>query len=373
MRLLLLLLLAVPCAAEEIPLSEVLATDIPGTQDFIEAERHLWEKSWGEWYANSRSLRVINALHAECYNAPERGAGSAVILPGSPNEALSHAIALLTDKVPPPPVRAREEHSLFFFAYPLSMSSLDIQSISKTPGLVRLTYAIKTEDSPHSTSPRFALIPLGKASAGELRVDLEHAGPNHFAQFVCKPTTATVLAEKVTIPLSSIFAYRMPHTQSIEGTDFKEAEASSIRTIQDSLNGYGNKDTVFLVTGDIRAAILEAAKVFAGSAEPRELFFPTDFVWAVFYARSGSTYVQVISVADEGKEVQLIFQQTTHSSANSTSHLAFIPIGKRPPGDLRISVREAPAIGEDGLAPKRDRKGRREVSGSATFTVDHQR
>lgn len=143
------------------------------------------------------------------------------------------------------------------------------------------------------------------------------------------------------IPLKSIWALDMPGTQDIRELDPRETkEQTAITKIASALMGRRerkeNLGSCFLVSGEGKDALKNAAALFAGNAPPSKRVAAGEKVSLVFYACSAPGYVHLHSVSKEAGVVTIKYQVVMHQSLEVTSHFALIPLGKLSPGNLKI-------------------------------------
>jgi len=149
-----------------------------------------------------------------------------------------------------------------------------------------------------------------------------------------------------TVPLKEIWALRMPNTRDIRKLDPpKQPNAdTAISRINEILvinSSRGIKSgKCFLVLGDGKQALLNAADILAGkktipktmpSGEPLTLFF---------YSQPAPGYVHIDSARREESALKLNYKVIVHQTAESTVHFALVPIGKLLAGKFKVDINE---------------------------------
>jgi hypothetical protein len=176
MRLLLLLLMAVPCAAEEIPLSEVWGFQTPGTKNIsaldpdsrgVTLPGELPTKAV-ERFRGSLVQRIASSL------ARERTIDRAFVVNGIGKEALQSAADVLLGKaVPLETIQPNEPFTVVAFST-LASDSIRLRAVdlSKNRHLITLTYSIEPRQTMNLTSS-YVLIPIeGGTEAGDFSIEI---------------------------------------------------------------------------------------------------------------------------------------------------------------------------------------------------------
>jgi hypothetical protein len=187
MRLLMLLLLAVPCAAEEIPLSEIWSNGMPGTNWF-----RLKVKDLPRDHPARRALLDIDR---KLGYLGDKEAGSAFVVEGVGLDA----ILALSERLAEKPISANYPKGrpvcAVFYAH-AGRAKVQINSVTKTGGGVDIVYSeIKHQGEAINLGlPHFvALIPLGEIETDEFQVKITTKDGKHPGQDarVCKPSMLT--------------------------------------------------------------------------------------------------------------------------------------------------------------------------------------
>lgn len=164
--------------AEEIPLKDIWALDMPGTGDINElAPRKTTEET-----PVSRITRKLLS------RSPKEVASKCFIVAGVDAKALRAAEDVLCGDNPPlESVPADKEVTLVFYNIP-APGYVHLKSVSKSDGKVTVPYEVVMHAQANVTA-HFALIPLGKLPAGKLSVEITQVtniDPKDAARAVCK-------------------------------------------------------------------------------------------------------------------------------------------------------------------------------------------
>jgi hypothetical protein len=180
-------------------------------------------------------------------------------------------------------------------------------------------------------------------------------------------TAVTALAktdgqpEKQEIPLKDIWAIRMPGTRNLydlEPDKFgpsvrKLSSAEQIKIAEKSLitkalrpleyNKPGQSALqAFTVPGIGADALREAAAVLSGTKKPQTLFLPNSDLSIVFFSHSFSYYVHLDKVEKQRELIVISYRFVPHDTKEITRHFALIPIGKFPPGKVKVDIKRLP-------------------------------
>ena len=147
--------------AEEIPLKSVWAYDISGTQDVRKLSNEL-SNDFATWLMRRTG---------------EGGkSGKCFVVSGEGEVALQGAANVLLGGAKRPTKLAGKEASLVFYSL-AAPGYVSIDSIEKGGGKITVRFKIATHQESLSTT-HFALIPLGKLSAGKLEVEIVEVDPD---------------------------------------------------------------------------------------------------------------------------------------------------------------------------------------------------
>lgn len=176
-----------------------------------------------------------------------------------------------------------------------------------------------------------------------------------------------------TIPLSDIWAYKMPGTRDIqelepeaygsearslsETEQFERIKKSIIHQIRHSLqlepdsNAQGPKKPgkAFAVVGSGKEALLEAKSILAGRKEPQNTFPANSKLSIVFHSLEAGSYVHLTSVERQGNRIIIHFQFVPHFTAVVSSHFALVPIVDLPTGEIEVQIVQEPMKDEYGI------------------------
>jgi hypothetical protein len=151
MRLLLLLLMAAPCAAEEIPLSEVWSNGMSGTNDIRDLPNYAQSGGNQDVSLEGQLRKLLSGSTNKRQGTPK-----VFLTHGDTAEAIKNAIAYLSGKESKPPAAPS---FAVFYSYEMGGYYVHLQRASVSDKVLTLEYAFV----PHETREvtwHFALIPL---------------------------------------------------------------------------------------------------------------------------------------------------------------------------------------------------------------------
>jgi hypothetical protein len=213
MRLLILLLLAAPCAAEEIPLSEVYSRIIPldevwtlgqrGTKSLQSLEPNFNPQDHlGDIHDLSQHSEVEKLLMGLKIKTRDDEAGKAFVVQGDPTKALEEAANVLAGKKPLQDwAKAGDAYAIF---YALSNNyNIYIESAAQEGSRLILSYKIVTR-SETGLAPYVAMIPFKVPKSGVIDIRLAVSRPQPESLLlrpasasaelvVCKPAIIRIL------------------------------------------------------------------------------------------------------------------------------------------------------------------------------------
>ncbi len=154
--------------AERIPLDRIWALDMPGTQDVQELDprKDVHVKDM------TAVAKICRSIMDRTYRTKERPkAGPCFLVPGEGKEALRNATKVLVDNaLPEKTLPAGEKFSLVFYSHPAPGDAV-LHSVRHSGEHVTVRFQVVTRQSAN-VSVHFALIPLGKLSAGKITVEV---------------------------------------------------------------------------------------------------------------------------------------------------------------------------------------------------------
>jgi hypothetical protein len=197
--------------------------------------------------------------------------------------------------------------------------------------------------------------------------------------------------EAVEIPLKEVWAYQMPGTRDVRDLEpdkfgpqiRKLSSAEQLKKYEKSLtsqvlgqldfNKLGQKaNPGFAVAGIGADALHEAAAVLSEKKKPQTSFPANSYVSVVFFSHQSGYYVHVDKVEQQPGLVVISYQFVPHESRNLTRHFALIPLGKLPPGKVRVDIKRSPMQKKliDAGFKEADRSDESQVAQSFRFTVN---
>lgn len=184
----------------------------------------------------------------------------------------------------------------------------------------------------------------------------------------------------VTIPLDQIWAWEMPGTRDIgqlEPNKPAKVECGPlVGEIRQALSASRVRGTEpragFAVVGTGLDALREAHAVLVEKKQPRDSFPVGSEITVVFFSYQAGSYVHLRHVEQRGNVVEIEYRFVPHETCEVTEHLALVPLGKLPVGDVSVRIVLSP-IGEPSLGPDFLREciewGRRVVCRPFSFSV----
>jgi len=422
LSLLLVFVTAVDEKPVSIPLDQVWAYNMPGTRDcygmdlgdFDQKHRPIPGR---EEFRQMRERAIHEAHRALAVKLPSEQALNGFVIPRKSDlyvlrkASIMMASAMRYEKKGF--VRASfpvgDEMTLCFFSHPSSYY-IHLKEIGRRGTAITVRY----QAVPHYTaesSVHFALIPLGKLSAGEYQVRFEQmrmdqafhdAGfillsPRQKQRTICQPFSFTVFdppvfvteedpdAEK--IPLDQIWALEMPGTKNVRQLQEVPLGLSRVERHRRSLVAQirralrpGNMALVgkspgpiLVVKGTGLEALKETARLLKEMNELKnekepELIQPLDTeLTLVFYAYMCGHYIHLTNVERNENMITVKYRFVTHRTTNMSTHFALIPLGKDLKGNVSVKVVEEPPIDGKGNPGKVTNQTRTKICDSVSF------
>lgn len=354
-----------------IPLSNVWAWKMPGTKPLHPTE----DKPEND--SRSRARRLHERLIAI---SGDGTMPSAFAVRGSGMVAVEDALDILSDRrMPRGYFKTEDEVSIIFYAEGRS-HHVHLEGIERKGLKVLVQYKLVRHLDDSQTSFNYAVIPLGKLPEGSVEVEIlempseEAEGGSNRHPPASKEETARVrpscrftvfrpddrfLAHRreidkqkeTEIPLNKIWALNMPGAKDITELDPRTRAKNSkyisnigrvltIRSTEPEKAG-----PCFLVRGEGKVALENAAKILTGEEVPKQTFPTDEELSLVFYSLAAPGYVHLKSVWQSDRHVEVRYQVVIHQSAEMTVHFALIPLGKPPAGQLSVKTfEESPDI-----------------------------
>ncbi len=162
-------------AVNQIALKDIWAYGMPGTRDIRELEPDKFgpltrKLSTTEQISLSEKSLVNQAISPIRHKTLERSSIPAFAVAGTGVDALREAAAVLSGKKKPQVTFPTNSHvSIVFFSYPYG-AYVHLVKVEQHSGQVVISYRFVPHETAELTR-HFALIPLGKLSPGEVKVD----------------------------------------------------------------------------------------------------------------------------------------------------------------------------------------------------------
>lgn len=356
-----------PTAAAEpvtIPLKDVWAYGMPGTRDLSELEgsqtlvepllEHL-NKTWDV----KRGMAVV----------PVQGEGLPALqqfddatLGKDQPAPIDGATVVKRHRVP---VYSDGPISLVFVTKPTKLQ-VELQSVEWINKRIWIRYRYAPREADEA-APQLALIPMGKLPPASYVVTVErtpmekkHLEAGHeeppqerpdkpsskvsggcFFEVIDKEDAAAA-AKPMSIPLKDIWAYRMPGTRDINELASPKGEESLVETVLKQIRGIRSEDHGMAVLGEGVDALRAFHRIRTEGLSRNQIAFDAP-VSLVFFTKSQGWYVHLMSVekAENSNRFTIRYRFVPHETAESTQHLAVIPLGKLPPGKYTVRVERA--------------------------------
>jgi hypothetical protein len=390
--------------SKEISLSEIWGYNLPGTKDIAGIPFPNQPQGVGQTFAflnRDREHNVEQIRRTLASKPPSDQAMAGFVLPGQPDSASLGGIRsrLIGKPGPYKPAFQEGAFTLVFFSHPLSYYAR-LRKVEREENEITVHYQFEPHTTPESTV-HFALIPLGTLPAGEYHVNYEQIRlerkyrdvgfePVHpeAAEIVCRDFSFTVTGppengtrvesnEGITfIPLRQIWAYEMPGTQdatrlgavkTLEGVWGNEPIDSMSRLFLARFKKREKAGPAFVVDGEGETALKNMVAAF--NSKPKEHFSSNKELTLVFYVHLSSNYVRIDAVERVGNEFVVPYQFITHRTYNMTFHFALVPLGKLPPGEYRIGIKQLPPVNQLGTRVDLGKDYSSNVCHNATFYV----
>jgi hypothetical protein len=222
-----------------IPLDQIWGYNLPGTRDIAGIPFPEKPQGVGQTLAvltREREYNIEQIRIALATKSPSKTAGAGFVLPFKvDSHTLSGVLSPLRGKPNPFQREFPEgEFTLVFFSHPLSYYAR-LRKVEKEGNEITVHYQFEPHTTPEATV-HFALIPLGKLSAGKYHVTYKQEPidkqyreigfePVHpdAAEIVCRDFSFKVGQEReeplqgaIDIPLRDVWGYEMPPTRNVE-------------------------------------------------------------------------------------------------------------------------------------------------------------
>ena len=181
--------------------------------------------------------------------------------------------------------------------------------------------------------------------------------------------------ETIEIPLSEIWAWRMPGTRDIGELETskprKYAYGPLVGEIRRALakprpKGEEAKQGFAVVGTGMEALRKSHAVLVKDGKYQQKLPFGSDISLVFFSYQSGS-YVKLDSVTLQGERIDIYYSFVAHRTRNVTTHFAFIPFNNLSPGKYIVKISESPTA--SGSLESNSDWGKRLVCKSFSFSI----
>lgn len=397
--------------AQEIPLDQIWGFNLPGTRDIAGIPLPEGNEKVEDDAAlrKERERRIEDIRRALAAKQPTERSLPGFVYPRRPDfftlravasQLLSDANGLNREGVIQRSFPRGDELTLIFFSHPASYY-VRLRKVEQKGNTFLVHYQLEPHKSAEVTS-HFALIPLGKLAAGEYTVDFHRIPEDRkyleagfdlvtdSSPIVCDTFSFTVFdppvesppAENATlIPLDRIWAFDMPGTQNVReleskrrpGHPWRVSESPDVARIaeilRESAGDKENAGTAFIVIGEGKEALRNVRHLMDGTA-PRQAELPSGVELSlVFYSLSFGRYVHIKSVERLDRTITVKYRFLSHATTEATVHFAIIPVGKLPPDEFRVSMRQLPPKNINGATASYVPNPEKFVSSSFSFRI----
>lgn len=375
-----LLLLLVVCTPAEIPLDRIWALDMPGTRDINEYRdedkpQQPGEEAWQRVLSSIRktlahkrrdklampSFAVVAGGDRHEVVLARDGIRKGIPLFGEPDNARRNT-PLFNDSF-----FSTDELSVVFYSY-TSPYVIEFERIERRGAVIDIRYRF-VPGIPPGSMVHFAMIPLGKLSVGEYRVEISQSSmeqkyvdagfkpvsDKQASRIVCQPFSFNVSnppapppelsKNAVDIPLAGIWAHMMPGTKRIHDLEKNVPVDDTLMAKIGRILSKKKKqktDPSFAVEKTGLEGLGNAYAVFSGEMKRPISLSKDNEISVVFFTHPSNYYVHLSRVVLDGSTIRVEYRLVPHLSQDATKHFALIPIGKLPKGKYKVDVFSEP-------------------------------
>ena len=166
-----------------------------------------------------------------------------------------------------------------------------------------------------------------------------------------KPGTSS--ADRITIPLDTIWSSGMPGTRAIDGLETDPSIGKAyVGKVINSLENIGrvsklkreNAKPGFAVEGSGAVALLNAQLVLVTGNQPRQSFPAGTDISLVFFSFPAAMDVHIREVERRGNTIEIKYRVVGYVESHVTMELALIPLGKLPAGKYEVKLTQLRAV-----------------------------
>jgi len=161
--------------------------------------------------------------------------------------------------------------------------------------------------------------------------------------------------DPVEIPLSEVWAYKMPGAMSIQSLQSEAINAGGKSTFQyvvdvlnKTLESKGPRKPGFAYTGEVERGLPMLEAHLSGVESPQSRIKSGEDVYLVVFTYFSGTYIHAKRIERAGHKITIALQFTPHLTREVTSHLAIVPLGQLAPGEYSVDFMALP------LPPRHD-------------------
>ncbi len=373
-----LALLAICCPtsyAQETPLSDIWALNMPGTKDVYGLGFAKQEIGWGPTeYREMRENAIDQMKLALSEKLPSVNAAKGFIVSWQPDSYMlkrTSDILRMAKKYEVFDYDTKEyqkgsDLTLIYFSYPSSYYN-HIKEVKREDHKITVSYQLVPHYSGDS-SVHFALIPLKDLPNGEYQVKFEqlqmdkefyNAGfiPYSHTQekrFVCnnfsfriwepvEPDLTEASKDAIEIPLDSIWGFRMPGTKDIREIDipYPNGRETTAGNISKSLytSKVGQKaGPILTVKGSGKEALASVEKIITNRMQAPSIFSTSDDINLYVYARSASAGARLDRIVRDGRQIRIEYHFGYRDDDGTALNFVMVPLGKLEKGRYSVEM-----------------------------------
>jgi len=377
-----LALLAICCStssAQEIPLSEIWALNMPGTKDvyglgFAESDKRRYA-GWGPTEFREMRERSINQMMlALSDKLPSEKAARGFIVPWQSNSQVLKRIGEL--------IRTAKKNEIFdidvkeypkgsdvtliYFSYPSSYYN-HIKEVERDGHKITVGYQLVPHYSGDSTV-NFALIPLKDLPAGEIQVKFRQlpmdkkfyeagfiqVNRSQQMRLVCndfsfriwepvKPDRTEASKDAEDISLGSIWGFKMPGTKDIREIDTPHPSDRDTIARKISRSLYSGKvgqkaGPILTVKGSGKEALLSVERIISKRMQAPSVFEQSDDINLYIYARSAGAGARLDRIVRDGRQIRIEYHLGSRDDVGTALRFVLVPLGKLEKGRYSVEM-----------------------------------
>ncbi len=350
---------------QTIPLDQIWALDMPGTQGLDKIAPDYGANSW----------RRLRRLLAPKQPAKKAATGFVIALKQHRPNELDMISQILRFSRRSNSVPVTEEVGIVFYST-ASAYRVEIEKVERLDSVVNIRYRL-VPYQPNASSPKtsvdLAVIPLGKLSSGEYSVEMTQSpmeqrfldaghkpvSDEQASRFVCQPFTFEVWTPPkpdpglskgaIDIPLDQIWSYHRPGIRNIrQNLDLKELPQPFTLLSTGSLEQLYRleKDRAepgFVVAGKGQEALVAAHEKLPEGEKPANVLPAGTEISVVYFSHGYPVGINLHRVERRGNTIDIRYRFDVAGLDTSSNDLVLIPLGKLPVGEYHANMIEIPS------------------------------